>query len=81
VLGQVSADAYYAPDQYLIFAGKRWKILEIESDAKVIRVEAARGGVVPIFDPTGGEEISDQLIQEMRSVYLDTMSIGYCDPG
>lgn len=79
VLGQVSADAYYAQDQYLIFAGKRWKILDIDSDAKVIRVEPARGGVVPVFDPTGGEEISDQLVQEMRSVYLDNMPIAYCD--
>lgn len=79
ILGQVPAQAYYAPEQYFIFAGRRWKILDIDNDKKVIQVEPARAGSVPSFYFSGREEISDKLVQEMRAVYMDAVPILYCD--
>lgn len=78
-LGQLSATSMLTPEQYIIFAGRRWQVEDIDSDAKVVRVTPAAGGTPPSFDGMGGEEISDKLVEEMRIVYMETAPAPFCD--
>ncbi|ENW95183.1 DEAD/DEAH box helicase [Acinetobacter dispersus] len=66
-LGTLPITTVVLKDQHIIFAGKRWKILDVESDKKVIRVIAAKGGLPPSF---GGEGLSVHSIvrQEMFEI-------------
>lgn len=78
-LGQLSATSMLVPEQYIIFAGRRWQVEDIDADAKVVRVIPAAGGTPPSFDGMGGEEISDRLVEKMRTVYQDTAPAPFCD--
>ncbi|WP_046021617.1 DEAD/DEAH box helicase [Magnetospira sp. QH-2] len=79
-LGQISANSQLVPEQYVIFAGRRWQVEDVDSEAKVVRVIPAAGGIPPTFDGIGVEEISDGLVAEMRAVYQDSAPAPYCDP-
>lgn len=78
-LGQLSAKSMLVPEQYVIFAGRRWQVEDVDPNAKVVRVKPAAGGTPPSFDGLGGEEISDRLVEEMRLVYQDTSIPAFCD--
>lgn len=47
----------------LLFAGRRWEIVEIEQDAGLIRVKPAAAGVHPL--PPGGLDIHEEVGQEV----------------
>jgi ATP-dependent helicase Lhr and Lhr-like helicase len=53
-----------------IFAGRRWQVLNIDSDAKVVELVRAKGGRPPNFD-SGGLEVADGIRRKMRSIYED----------
>lgn len=67
-------------DSYLILAGRRWKIVLVEPDRKVILVKPAQGGKPPSFAGTASADIHPLVREEMRRmlfaeampVYLDT---------
>lgn len=67
-LGQLPVDAMIIPDQHIIFAGRRWKVIDVDTDSKVIYVEKTTGGKPPKF---GGEGllIHDLVRKEMLSIY------------
>lgn len=67
-LGTIPMSSPVLPEQHLIFAGRQWKVTEINTDAKVIYVTATQGGQPPIF---GGEGMSvhDRIRQEMFEIY------------
>lgn len=52
-LGTLPVTTVILKDQYIIFAGKRWKVLDVEPEKKVIRVIAAKGGRPPSFGGDG----------------------------
>ncbi len=78
-LGQLSAKSLLIPGQYMIFAGRRWQVEDIDVEAKVVYVKPATGGALPYFDGMGGEDTSDRLVEEMRLVYQDTTPATFCD--
>ncbi|QLK63410.1 DEAD/DEAH box helicase (plasmid) [Enterobacteriaceae bacterium Kacie_13] len=69
-LGTIPMSSPMMPDQHIVFAGRRWKVTEISSEAKVIHVTATQGGQPPIF---GGEGMSvhDRVRQEMFKIYCE----------
>ncbi|MFU2319162.1 DEAD/DEAH box helicase [Rahnella sp. PCH160] len=69
-LGSVPMDSPVIPEQHIIFAGKRWKVIEINAEAKVIYVTETKGGKPPIF---GGEGMSvhDVVRQEMYKIFSE----------
>lgn len=69
-LGTLSVGNALGPGDFLIFAGQRWKVQQVDDTAKCIFVEKAPAGRVPKFqgDPA---PLHDRLAQEMRAVYLD----------
>jgi ATP-dependent Lhr-like helicase len=56
--------------QQLVFAGKRWEVLEICPEAKRIALKPASGGRPPRFSGSG-QMLDDIVRQEMLQVYID----------
>ena len=69
-LGTVPVDSPLLPDQHIIFGGRRWKVTEIETEKKIIYVEATKGGQPPQFSG-GGMSVHDAVRQEMLAIYRE----------
>lgn len=63
---------------YLIFAGRRWEIMEVDNTRWEVHLQPAGGGRAPEF---GGEPlpVHDELIAEMHRIYLDDAEPRYLD--
>lgn len=56
---------------YLIFGGKRWLVVRIDDDRKLIELSPAKGGKAPLFDGQA-VMVHDAIREEMRRVYKST---------
>jgi ATP-dependent Lhr-like helicase len=63
-IGTLPVDSLVLVGQHIIFAGKRWRVKDVDADKKVIYVEFAKGGNPPKFGG-GGMSIHDVVRQEM----------------
>ncbi len=52
----------------LIFAGKRWKVVSVETSSRVVDLAPSSGGTVPTFSG-GGVAVSDEVRSRMLDVY------------
>jgi ATP-dependent Lhr-like helicase len=77
-LGTLPIDRPLAENSFLIFGGRRWRVLGVDGRRKVIEVCPAAGGRVPKFSGDGGD-IHDRVRQEMRAVYCDNNVPKYLD--
>jgi ATP-dependent Lhr-like helicase len=68
VLGTVPIDKPLVVAQHIIFAGKRWEVLHVDSDKKLIKLKRAVGGKPPKFDG-GPQSVHDIVRQEMFRIY------------
>jgi len=68
-LGSMAFDLSLALGIYIIFGGRRWKVVSIDAEAKVVSVEPAPGGRPPRFEPSRGGMVHDQVRIRMRVVY------------
>ncbi len=55
----------------LIFAGKRWKVVDADRRGRIVQVEIAEGGV-PHFSGGNGPTVSDRVRAEMSATYRST---------
>lgn len=78
VIGTVPIDKPLVVRQLIIFAGKRWEVLSINSDKKVITLKRASGGRPPKFGGDG-QSVHDIVRQEMRRFYIDKSIPIYLD--
>ena len=63
----------------IIFSGRRWQIIEVHPDEKVIEVKASKGGSPPKFNGNGPSR--HHIIDEkMRSIYSSQDIPRYLDP-
>ncbi|MGF1760689.1 DEAD/DEAH box helicase [Photobacterium sagamiensis] len=69
-LGTLPIDSVVIQGQHIIFGGRRWKVLDVDSDKKVIHVEATKGGKPPSFGGDG-MSIHDVVRQEMFQIYCE----------
>ena len=68
-LGTLPLTTLLLPEQYIIFAGIRWQVKDIDMNKKVVYVVAAKGGgVPPAFDGGGDMSIHDRVRQEMYDI-------------
>ena len=65
-------------DSHIIFAGRRWKVREVDLSAKVIEVIPDKGGKPPEFDGMGGK-VHDRVREEMRQVLLEDELVPFLD--
>lgn len=64
---------------HLIFAGRRWTVLAVDHERRMISVQPSEAGRVPVFHGGGGE-IHDGVRARMREVYERTRVPAYLDP-
>ena len=67
-LGTLPIEMPLIVGNYLIYAGKRWRIVSVDDRQRVIDLEPARGGKAPLF---GGEgvAVSGPVRRAMRTFY------------
>lgn len=53
---------------HIIFAGKRWEVIEVDQDKRIVTLVRATGGRPPKFGG-GGVEIHDRIRQKMFEIY------------
>ena len=70
-LGTLPIDSLVVRGQHIVFGGRRWKIIEIDVDKKVIYVIPAKGGRPPKFGGSG-MSVHDRVRQEMFRIYLES---------
>ncbi len=69
-LGTLPIDSLIMEGQHIVFGGRRWKVTEVDTDKKVIYVEATKGGNPPKFGG-GSLSIHDKIREEMYRVYSE----------
>jgi ATP-dependent Lhr-like helicase len=73
-----------APDletrRFLILAGRRWEILEIDFKRSEILVEPSKGGKVPKYFGGGGADIHTRIREKMREMVTSDYTPAYLDP-
>jgi len=77
-IGQVPGENPFAPGEMLILAGRRWRIVEVDSMRRELSVRPAKGGNPPRFEGGMGAP-SDGVVQEMRRVWEDLSIPEYLD--
>lgn len=77
-LGSLPVSKPLIKGQRIIFAGRRWQVLDVDLQTKVIVVNAARGGRPPQFDGLGAL-VHDRVRQEMRTVLMETSPCPFLD--
>ena len=65
--------------EFLIFAGRRWRITTIDEQRKVINLKRAKGGRAPRFDGEGAP-LHDRVVEKMREIYMSAETPIYLDP-
>lgn len=69
-LGTLPIDRPVAENSLLIFGGKRWLVMEVDSAKKVIVLKPAKGGRAPKFCGEAGL-VHDRVRKEMFAVYTE----------
>jgi ATP-dependent Lhr-like helicase len=64
----------------MLFAGRRWRVLEVRDRERIIELEPAPGGRAPKFEG-GGMLVDDAVRRRMRGVYLAGGAPSYLDSG
>ena len=77
-LGTLPVVMILAEGMTIIFAGRRWRILNIHEDEKLIEVTADRTGRPPLFGGTGGV-IHDRVVEKMMYMLSGTAVPAYLD--
>ncbi|MDS4016607.1 MAG: DEAD/DEAH box helicase [Candidatus Accumulibacter sp.] len=79
-LGSLPVTRPLAPQQRIIFAGRRWRVLEVDSDNKLILVAPDKGGAPPAFEGSGAM-VHDRVRQKMRAVLASPNQLPFLDRG
>jgi ATP-dependent Lhr-like helicase len=77
-LGSLPVDYPLMPGSLLIFGGRRWKVIAVDTYAKVVELIRSSGGRPPGFTGSGGQ-VADQVRQEMLAVYTSSDVPAYLD--
>lgn len=78
VLGSLPIERPLTPGQRIIFAGRRWRVLDVDTAGKAVFVSHDRGGVPPSFDGSGGA-VHSRVRQEMKKVLADDEPVPFLD--
>lgn len=65
--------------KYLILAGKRWEIINIDYKKKEVLVNPSRGAKVPKFYGSALPDIHPKIVEKMKEILLSNKTIPYLD--
>jgi ATP-dependent helicase Lhr and Lhr-like helicase len=77
-LGSLPVEYPISTGSLLIFSGRRWRVLGVETQQRVIDLAPARGGRPPAF-PGIGAEVADEVRRRMLRWYMDDAVPVYLD--
>lgn len=77
-LGTLPLNNVMATGVTIIFAGRRWEVVDVDSDKKEISVKPSDAGAAVSFEGDPGD-VHDNVITEMRSIYLGEIVPRYLD--
>lgn len=77
-LGSIPVDYPVLVGSFLIFAGLRWQVVDVDSSARVIELARSGGGRPPAFTGNGAE-VADEVRKRMRSFYENKLVPAYLD--
>lgn len=80
LLGSLPVSHPLVPSQRIIFGGKRWRVIDVDSEKKIIVVAPDKGGTPPAFDGGAGM-VHDVVRQEMRQVLMEANPVPFLDAG
>jgi ATP-dependent Lhr-like helicase len=78
-LGTISIQNAFGPGDYIVFSGRRWRVLDVDDRTRTVQVEAAPAGRVPQFDGTEAGALHDVVVAKMRVVLVGTSIPVYLD--
>jgi ATP-dependent Lhr-like helicase len=78
-LGTLPIENPVSEGSFLIFAGRRWRILSVDPERRVIDLAPAAGGRVPIFTAGAPGNVDDRVRMEMLRIYLGSRVPVYLD--
>ncbi len=78
-LGTMPISYPLMPGSLLIFGGRRWKVLTIDDQAKIVELTRSSGGRPPLFAGDGGGGVADRVRQEMLTIYQTADVPAYLD--
>ncbi|MEO8379229.1 MAG: DEAD/DEAH box helicase [Acidobacteriota bacterium] len=68
-----------AEGSFLIFAGRRWRVVSVDDEKHVIDLTPAAGGRVPVFDSGSRGTVHDRVRREMFTLYTTEDVPSYLD--
>jgi ATP-dependent Lhr-like helicase len=77
-LGSLPVSRPLAKGQRVIFGGRRWRVIDVDTQAKVIVATADRDGAPPAFDGAGAM-VHGQVRHEMQLVLSESDPINFLD--
>ncbi|MDA7988043.1 MAG: DEAD/DEAH box helicase [Alphaproteobacteria bacterium] len=87
-LGAIPASNPIMEGMIIIFSGRRWRVLSVHADDRVIEVASAKGGTPPRFSGNGparhkiiDEKMLEVFSSEKRHRYLDETAAGLLAEG
>lgn len=72
VLGTMPLVDPLSDDSFVVFGGKRWKVVGVDEARRIIDVVPSPGGKPPRFGGSGGALVHDEVRKEMLAVYRST---------
>lgn len=79
-IGTITALPSTGAEGFILLAGRRWKVLSLDTDRGEILVEPARGGRVPYFAGGSGADLHPRVVAEMRQMLLSEKVPAFLDP-
>jgi ATP-dependent Lhr-like helicase len=67
-IGNIVWETSAIGEEYLILAGRRWRILQVDPERRVISVEPSTGGKAPTFEGRSHLDIHPKVRDTMRSL-------------
>ncbi|MBF0263032.1 MAG: DEAD/DEAH box helicase [Magnetococcales bacterium] len=64
--------------QFIVFAGRRWSVLDVDVEKKWITVKPSPGGTPPAFGGSSGK-VHDRVREEMRLVLSESEAVPFLD--
>lgn len=77
-LGTLPVDQALLPGQRILFAGKTWRVEEVDEEQKTIYVTRAKGGVPPLFSGGVGRTRT-KVRQRMRELLAGSDTLPFLD--
>ena len=78
-LGTLPIEYAVAPGMHLVFAGKRWKVVDVNAREKRINVLPSPAGAPPRFGG-GGRLVHERVVRMMFEIYQSEDIPAYLDP-